>query len=216
MQSECVGRIATHRSKAGISVLRCIAGWKTALPGVGPRWGIALIRLGEGIAGAACGPLPFGFRGQFTTRPAGIGLGILQCDRNHGPLIAARDGRARAAGLAPESAWRVMPPGERVGGLSRIGWRGKDQGARLLKGMRQARQLAGVQTPFGGGALGDRSIARGLHEGRELRIGDFGAIHPEARGCRFSRALFLIDRIAHAIGACRNPDHASRRYCGMG
>ena len=164
---------------------------------------------------AARGELPLGFGRQPLASPFAIRHRIIEGDLHNGNGVLPIDGTGRALRMTPVCAWRPRPPTRVVlGGLTSsrrredqrsgnehlVGRLGRAFGHLLL-------QLVPIDRP-----LGDGLVARGRDEGAELRVGDFGRVHPEAVNLHLvlRRLVGPSKRIgrAHDELAAGNPEHA--------
>ena len=184
-------RVAAHRRGGHPPVLDGVAVGEGPLPGVGqvPTVGAALVAPGVvGVpASPAGGELVLGLGRQPHTRPACVGLRVLQADlrdRVLGPV--PHRVRARSFGAAPGRTRHPGPPARGVVQRHRPRGPGEDQ--------RPGDQDVGVDPGIVlrvGRPLRDRHVAALLDEPRELRHGDRRAIEQEAGHPRPADRAFL-------------------------
>ncbi len=118
--------------------------------------------------------LPFRLCRKTLACPCRIGHRVVVGDMDHGILLTALDRARWPERMPPTGAANVAPPLQRVVQRDGVVGPGEDNRTRdeILRG--DARKILGARR-----ALGRRDVAGGLHELREVGVGDFGPIHPE-------------------------------------
>ena len=174
-----VGRELGHRGDAREAIGGAVLVGEVSLVGVGHPLAVAPERVAPRIdlAGqaAARGEFPFGLRGQALAGPGRVGDRIFVGDVHDGERLAAADRAGRTERMPPVRALHVRPPLEWV--VDRHGMVGRREDDRSGdQGLgRHAGKVGRARRPLGHG-----DVPGGRHERRELRVGDLGAVHPEA------------------------------------
>ncbi len=191
---------ARDRRGAGKAILRLIAMRELALVDVGvmDTSGRELIppRVETARASASRRELPLGLGRQTPARPCGIRLGIRVRHMHDRQALASAQLRAGPLGMSPRRARHVLPPLQRIPQIDCASGRREHGGARDEEVLRRARKVRGIEW-----TLGNRHVAGRLNEGRELRVGDLGGVHPETVNLDAMNGL----RVA------RDPSHLAQR-----